>query len=153
MSRTRLNIFLEREHARRLDELASARGVSKSGIVAAALASFLSPDGADRREAAMARRLDRLSRQFERLERDQMILTETLALHIRHYLSVTAALPEAHVDAARALGRARFEQFIEQLALHLQRGKRVRQAIEERVPDESAFARTAEEGNACADPT
>jgi hypothetical protein len=153
MSRTRLNVFLEREHARRLEELANTRGVSKSSIVAAALASFLSPDGADRREAAMARRLDRLSRQLERLERDQMILTETLALHVRHYLSVTAPLPEAHVEAARALGRARFEQFIEQLALHLQGGKRVRQAIEERVPDESAFAGMTEEANECVDPT
>ncbi len=151
MSRSRLNIFLEREHAKRLDELAVTRGISKSGIVAAALASFLSPDSADRREAAMARRLDRLARQFERLERDQMILTETLALHIRHYLSVTAPLPEAHVDAARAQGMARFEQFVEQLALHLQHGKRMRQAIEEQVPDDAAFPETGEEGGGCAD--
>lgn len=152
MSRSRLNIFLEREHAQRLDELAVTRGVSKSSIVAAALASFLSPDNADHREAAVSRRLDRLTRQFERLERDQTILTETLALHIRHYLSVTAPLPEAHVDAARAQGRARFEQFIEQLALHLQRGTRVRQAIEEHVPHESAFTVLGQEDDPCADP-
>ena len=55
MSRARLNIFLEREHAKRLEELSVMKGVSKSGIIAAALASFLSPDGGDRREAAMAR--------------------------------------------------------------------------------------------------
>ncbi|MDH5835344.1 ribbon-helix-helix protein, CopG family [Luteimonas kalidii] len=152
MSRSRLNIFLEREHARRLDELAATRGVSKSSIVAAALASFLSPDGAGRREAAISRRLDRLTRQFERLERDQTILTETVALHIRHFLSVTPPLPEAHVDAARAQGRARFEQFVEQLVVHLQNGTRIRHAIEERVPEVSAFAEGEPEDAPCADP-
>lgn len=140
MSRARLNVFLEREHARRLEELSVVKGVSKSGIIAAALASFLSPDGGDRREAAMARRLDRLSQQFERLERDQTILIETLALFIRHNLAVTAPIPEAHQEAARAQGRLRFEQFVEQLARHLQRGHRlVKDVIEEATPDESAF--------------
>ena len=140
MSRARLNVFLEREHAQRLEELSVMKGVSKSGIIAAALASFLSPDGGDRREAAMARRLDRLSQQYERLERDQTILIETLALFIRHNLAVTAPIPEAHQEAARAQGRLRFEQFIEQLARHLQRGHRlVKDVIEEAMPDEGAF--------------
>ena len=140
MSRARLNVFLEREHAKRLEELSLMKGVSKSGIIAAALASFLSPDGGDRREAAMARRLDRLSQQYERLERDQTILIETLALFIRHNLAVTAPIPEAHQEAARAQGRLRFEQFIEQLARHLQRGHRlVKDVIEEAMPGEGEF--------------
>ena len=83
MSQTRLNLFIQPEHAKRLDELAAMKGISKSSIVAAALASWLSPDAADRREAAIAKRLDRLMRQFERLERDQNIEIETLALFIR----------------------------------------------------------------------
>ena len=122
MSRVRLNVFLERDHANRLDELATMKRMSKSGIVAAALASYLSPEGADRREVLIARRLGQLSHQFERLERDQAILIETVALFVRHQLAVTAPIPEAHQDAARAQGRARFEQFIEQLARHLARG-------------------------------
>src|SRR3546814_19620433 len=88
-SRHRLNLFIERDHAKRLDELAAKKGVSKSSIVAAALASWLSPDAADQREAAVAKRLDRLSRQAERLERDQNIQIETLALFIRYYLTVS----------------------------------------------------------------
>ena len=51
MSRGRLNVFLDRDHAKRLNELAAIKGLSKSAIVAAAIASFLSPEGADRREA------------------------------------------------------------------------------------------------------
>ena len=93
------------EHAKRLDELAAKKGVSKSSIVAAALASWLSPDAADQREAAIAKRLDRLSRQAERMERDQNIAIETLALFIRYYLTVSTPVPEAHQDAARAQGK------------------------------------------------
>ncbi|MGB5806816.1 ribbon-helix-helix protein, CopG family, partial [Castellaniella sp.] len=52
MSRYRLNLFIRPEHAKRLDELAAKKGVSKSSIVAAALASWLSPDAGDQREAA-----------------------------------------------------------------------------------------------------
>ena len=55
MSRTRLNIFIEPDHAKRLDQLAAHKGVSKSAVIAAALASFLSPDAADQREAAFAK--------------------------------------------------------------------------------------------------
>jgi len=135
-SRHRLNLFIERDHARRLDELSAKKGVSKSSIVAAALASWLSPDAADKREAAMAKRLDRLSRQFEKLERDQNILIETVALYVRYYLTVSTPLPESHQDAAKAQGRARFEQFIEQLGRHILRGRSlVREVYEELEPD------------------
>jgi hypothetical protein len=140
MSRTRLNLFIEPDHARRLDELATMKGLSKSSIIAAALASFLSPDSGDQREAAIAKRLDRLSRQFDKLERDQNILIETVALYVRYYLTVSTPVPEAHQDAARAQGRARFEQFIEQLGRHLLRGKSlVRDVVDEIQPDESQF--------------
>ena len=135
-SRHRLNLFIERDHVRRLDELSTKKGVSKSSIVAAALASWLSPDAADKREAAMAKRLDRLSRQFEKLERDQNILIETVALYVRYYLTVSTPLPESHQEAARAQGRARFEQFIEELGRHILRGRSlVREVYEELEPD------------------
>jgi len=91
---------------------------------------------ADQREAAIAKRLDRLSRQSERLERDQNIQIETLALFIRYYLTVSTPVPEAHQEAARAQGKARFEQFVEQLGRHLLRGRSlVRDVVEELHPD------------------
>ena len=140
MSRARLNLFIEPEHAKRLDELATMKGLSKSSIVAAALASFLSPDSGDQREAAFAKRLDRLSRQFDKLERDQNILIETMALYVRYFLTVSTPVPEAHQDAARAQGRARFEQFVEQLGRHLLRGRSlVKDVIEEIQPDPGQF--------------
>jgi hypothetical protein len=140
VSRARLNIFLEPDHAKRLAQLAGMKGVSKSAIIAAALSSYLSPDGGDRREAAIAKRLDKLTRQFDRLERDQTILIETVALFVRYTLTVDAPIPAAHQDAARAQGRARFQQFVDQLARHLQKGRSlVRQVHEEITPDTSAF--------------
>jgi hypothetical protein len=146
--RTRLNVFIEREHARRLTEHASLKGISKSSIVAAALASFLSPDAADQR-GAVARRLDRLARQFERLERDQNVLIETVALYVRYFLSISTPVPEEQQEAARALGRARFEKFIEQLAGHLRRGRSlVSDVHQERISDEGAGERSSDEPKA-----
>lgn len=140
MSRARLNIFLEPDHARRLTQLAGMKGVSKSAIIAAALSSYLSPDGGDRREAAIAKRLDKLTRQFDRLERDQTILIETVALFVRYTLTVNAPIPAAHQDAARAQGRERFQQFVDQLARHLQKGRSlVKEVHEEVFPDQSKF--------------
>lgn len=136
MTRARLNIFIEPAHAKRLDQVSALKGVSKSAVIAAALASFLSPDAGDRREAALAKRLDRLSRQFDRLERDQNVLIETLALYIRYFLTVSLPVPEGQQEAARAQGRSRYAQFIEQLARHIQRGRSlVREVHEDIQPD------------------
>jgi hypothetical protein len=141
VTHTRLNIYLHREHAKRLAALAKMQNVSKSSLVATALAWFLSPEGGQAREATMLRRLDRLAHQFERLERDQTIQMEALGLFIRHQLSVTAPIPEAHQQAARAQGRVRFEQFIDQLARHLQRGgSLVRDVWQEIAPDTAGEA-------------
>lgn len=144
MSQYRLNLFIGHQHARRLNELAVTKGVSKSSIVAAALSSWLSPDAGDQREAAIAKRLDRLSRQFEKLERDQNIEIETLALFVRYFLTVSTPIPEAHQDAARAQGRARFEQFVEQLGRHLVRGRSlVRDVVEDLSPDTARLDESA----------
>jgi hypothetical protein len=133
MTRARLNIFIEPEHAKRLDQVAAHKGVSKSAVIAASLASFLSPDGADQREAAIAKRLDRLSRQFDRLERDQNVLIETTALYVRYFLTVSIPVPEGQQEAARAQGRARYLQFIEQLARHIQRGRSLVREVHEDI--------------------
>jgi predicted transcriptional regulator len=67
----RLSVYLDPHVMRSLIDYADRRGKSKSLIAEAAIASFLSPDAAERQEATLARRLDRLVRQTtERLERD-----------------------------------------------------------------------------------
>lgn len=144
MSRTRLNIFIEPAHAKRLDQVSAHKGVSKSAVIAAALASFLSPDGEDQREAALAKRLDRLSRQFDRLERDQGVLIETVALYLRHYLTVALPVPEHQQEVLRAQGRARYAQFIEQLARHIQRGRSLVREVHQEIDPMSPVQQTGE---------
>lgn len=140
MSRTRLNIFLEPDHAKRLADVSALRGISKSKFIAAALASALSPDSADQREAAIARRLDRLTRQLDKVEQDQNIAIETFALFIRYYLSVTPVVPDAQQPAAWAQGRGRFAKFVKELGRQLQRGRSlVRDLHEEIYPEDRDF--------------
>jgi hypothetical protein len=119
----RLNIFLEPSHAKRLAKLAATKGLSQSSIIAASLASTLSPDSADQREAAIGRRLDRLTRQFSKLEQDQAIAIETFALFVRHYLAVSPEMPDARQPEAWAQARGRFAHFVQELGQQLQGGR------------------------------
>ena len=127
--RTRMNVYFPPELLRQIADLADRKGLSRSAIVEAAVASFLSPDGADRREAAFARRLDRLSRQVERLERNVGISTETLALFIRFWLTITPPLPSDAQASAQVTGRERYEGFIETLGRRLAKGQSLLQEI------------------------
>src|SRR5437660_10833055 len=104
----RLSVYLDPHVTRSLIDYADRRGKSKSLIAEAAIASFLSPDAAERQEATLARRRDRLVRQVERLERDVGIAGETLALFVRFWLAATPALPERTQARARATGAERY---------------------------------------------
>lgn len=61
--RDRMNVYFPPDLLKQIADLADRKKLSRSAIMEAAVTSFLSPDGEDRREAAFARRLDRLSRQ------------------------------------------------------------------------------------------
>ena len=130
--RSRMNVYFPPEMLNQIADLADRKGLSRSAIVEAAVASFLSPDGSDRMEAAFARRLDRLTRQVQRLERDVGISAETLALFIRFWLTITPPLPEEAQSAAQIKGRERFEGFVETLGRRLQKG----QSFLREIPDD-----------------
>jgi hypothetical protein len=132
--RDRMNVYFPPEMLRQIADLADRKKLSRSAIVEAAVASFLSPDGADKREAAFTRRLDRLSRQVQRLERDLGVTAETLALFIRFWLTVTPPLPNDGQGAAQIKGRERYEGFIETLGRRLQKG----QSFLKEIPDDVA---------------
>ena len=95
MNKVRLSVYLDPEMMAQLIELTRRKKQSKSLIAEAAIASFLTPDDSDRHEAALVRRLDLLTRQGERLERDLSIAVEALALFIKFWLTVTPPLPSA----------------------------------------------------------
>ena len=62
MRKAQLSIYLDPEVFGSLEAFAKRQGKSKSLVAEAAIASFLSPDDSDRREAAIAKRLDRILR-------------------------------------------------------------------------------------------
>lgn len=113
------------ELASDLARQARTRRVSQAAIVEAALSSFLSPDGADRLEAAISRRLDRMSRQVDRLEWNVGLSNETLALFIRFWLTANPPMPDDARAAAQALGKERWERFVESLARRMEAGPRL----------------------------
>lgn len=122
MKKAQLSIYLDPETFGSLEAFAKRQGKPKSLVAEAAIASFLSPDDGDRREAAIAKRLDRIVRVLERLERNDTVTLETIALFIRFWLTSTPALPEHSNPAARAKGAERYDRFIEALGRRLSSG-------------------------------
>jgi predicted DNA-binding protein len=129
-------VYLPPDLARALDDLARRTRRPKSEVVRAAVASFLSPDGSEKMEAAVTRRLDRMSRQIERLERDLTIGNEATALFIRAWLTATPPLPDGAQVAANAKGRERYEGFVEALGRRIASGRNLAQEILDDRPDE-----------------
>ena len=116
-----------------LADYASRKRVPQALVVETALASHLSPDNSERMEAALGRRLDRLTRQVERLERHVTISNEALALFVRFWLTATPPLPDTAQAAAQAKGRERYEGFVEALGRRLAKGQSLAQEISQDV--------------------
>jgi predicted transcriptional regulator len=119
----RHHLYLDDALTEELEKLASKPGSSKSAIVSDALRAFLARRGAKELDDMLKVRLDRIGAELARIERDQQIVMESLALFVRYQLTVTAPLPEPDV-AARAVGRDRFQAFIDQVGRTLAGGKR-----------------------------
>jgi len=130
-TKTRLSVYLDPDIMQSLMAYAARREQSRSLIAEAAIASFLSPDAAERQEAVVTRRLDQFDRRMQRLERDVGIAVETTALFVRFWLTSTPALPEPAQAAARAKGAERYDAFLAALGRRLAKGPALRQEIPE----------------------
>jgi predicted DNA-binding protein len=144
----KLSVYLSDHLAERLALAAKRPGGNKSAIVEAALDRFLNPERDTSGDAALIRRLDRMSRQLDRLDRDLGIMAETFALYVRYYLTITPPLPVSDQDAAKALGRERFEMFVAQVGRRVASGGRLVAEVLDRVSTSNPdlFARQIEEG-------
>jgi hypothetical protein len=116
-----------------LADFATRKRVPQALVVETALASYLSPDGSERMEAALGRRLDRLGRQMERIERHITITNEALALFVRFWLTTTPALPDTAQAAAQTKGQARYDGYLEALVRRLAKGQALAKEISEDI--------------------
>lgn len=111
--------------ARQLDERASSRRITRTDIVEAALASLLTPDHEERLEAVLTRRLDRLSRQLDRLEWHVELSNEGFALFVRSWLINNPPLPDAALRATQVTGKKRWEAFVDSLSRRMELGPKL----------------------------
>lgn len=129
--KTKISVYVDPDVMAMLADYAARRSQSQSMIAEAAIASFLSPDADERREAAIGKRLDQLDRRMMRLERDMGIAVETLAVFVRFWVTTTPALPEPAAQAARTKASERYEAFITALGRRMVKGPKLRQEITE----------------------
>lgn len=134
----RHHLYLDYELTEQLEALAAKPGSSKSAIVADALRAYLARRAARELDDLLKVRLNRVGSQLNRIERDQQIVLESLALFIRYQLTVTAPLPEADQAAARALGQERFQAFIDQVGRRIADGRTLTHDVLARASSEDA---------------
>jgi predicted transcriptional regulator len=122
-AKCRHQLYLDADISERLETLAAKPGASKSAILADAVQAWLTRRGTHELDDRFGLRLERISKELGRIERDQQVIMESLALFIRYFLTINAPLPESD-QAARAVGRDRFKAFIDQVGRNLASGTR-----------------------------
>jgi predicted transcriptional regulator len=124
MAKKKYTLYLPVPLARRFDEVARERQGAKSALVEEALRASLEPRQHEGLEDALARRLNELSRAVARQASDLNVATETLALFVRYFLTVTAPIAEDEQESARLIGRKRYEVFLAEVGRRVAEGQR-----------------------------
>lgn len=121
--RIRHQFLLEPALSERLDTLARHPGATKSEIVAKAIEAFFERRGESELDQRYGKRLDRISRDLDRLRRDAEAILESLALFIRFNITLNAHTP-APDKATQAIAQERFQKFVEQVGRQIAGGKK-----------------------------
>jgi len=119
MSKKRYTLYLSRPLARKFDLVAQQRQGAKSALVEEALRVSLEPEQHPGIEDGLARRLNDLNKAVTTIGRDVAVATETLALFVRYFLTITPPLPQSEQEPARLLGKERFQVFVAQVGRRL----------------------------------
>jgi len=122
-AKVRHQLFLPKPLSDRLEALGARPGASKSAILADALTAWLNRRGRSELEDRFGIRLDRMTAALARIERNDHVLLETLALFVRYELAIHAPLAE-NDTAGRAVAAKRFEAFVAQVGRQVATGRR-----------------------------
>jgi len=125
-TKPRHNLHLDEAVTRRLAEFAARPGMSKAKIVEAALQSYFDHEAADTLDSLLQTRMNRISGQIDRVERDQRIVIHTLAEFVRHHFLVAGMPPESELASRRAQAEARYQSFIETVGRQLAAGRQTK---------------------------
>jgi hypothetical protein len=115
----KIGVYLTDDVARRFRLALRRSRTTKSALVNEALARFLSPPAAREPSQEVPQALAALVKRVRRLQREALVISETLALFVRYVLMVTPPVPENERRATEALGRERYEIFVREV------GKRI----------------------------
>ena len=137
MGKKRYTLYISRPLARRFDEVSRVRHGGKSALVEDALTATLRPQAVPGIDEQLARRLDEITRIGKTVERDVAIVTETLALFVRYFLTITPPLPLDEQEPARLLGHDRFQVFVAQVGRQLAGDRRLVSEVLETIVAET----------------
>ena len=144
-SKPRVRAYVDHDTYAKLQFATTRPHVSISDTVNNALKVYLSDDYNLEHNSAMIRRLDRMTRESERINQKLAIQSEAMAAFMLYTMRVTPQLPEAEKAAAIARGDKLFDDLVENLKARLARtSKSLFGTFEDVYAEESAFF-TAEE--------
>jgi hypothetical protein len=115
-------IYLESKISERLTALAEKPGTTISNVIGDALRAYFERQGGDALEDRFKTRLDTVTAQLNRIERDQRIDLESSALWIRYQLMLSNPMPPGQWAALQAIGAERFQKFIEEVGRRIGNG-------------------------------
>jgi len=115
-----LNTRLPLHMVQQVKFVAQERGVTDGSIVEAALREYL---GKTEHEEILLKKMDRLSRQLERMKREHRAMLEVLSSFIRVYLTHERDIPESEKTHAELKGARRFARFMDLVASELDKNK------------------------------
>ena len=115
MTKPRINIHIPTDLYAQICEEARRPGATKTAIIEAALRNYFCPSVRPGLEHDLLSRLDQFDIRQGEIEHDTRMCLETLCQFVLYWLTRIEPLPLGERDAAQALGRRRFDQFLEQV--------------------------------------
>lgn len=119
MKRNRINIRVSDELWETLSLEAAVHDSTITSIIETALRHYFHPDEVERRDTLLMSRMDKYDARQNRMETDLRLCTETLAQYVLYWLTRLEPLPEGERDAAHALGKRRYDRFVQQVAMRM----------------------------------
>lgn len=129
---TRLPIHMVQQ----IKYVAHERGVSEGSIIEAALRDYL---GKTENEDILLKKSDKVSRQIERLRRENKVSLEVLSTFIKVYLTHTKDIPENEKTAAEMKAARKFNKFMELVAKSLEANKTIFDELEQKQLSQEDF--------------